>query len=119
MPVFPNYAKILLAGYSVQQASALKRSDMDAGPPKQRLDRSRQMTERQVTVQLRSRADYESFKAWFRDDIHRGADWFDWVDPESLATVQARIKGGDLHRQPMNSALTIWNVTFVLETWDA
>ena len=119
MAAFPSYAKILLAGYAVQQASALKRSDMDSGPAKQRLDRSRQITERQVTVQLRSRADYESFMVWFRDSIHRGADWFDWPNPESLSTVQARIKNGDLKRQPMNSALSIWNVSFVLETWDA
>ena len=87
MPAFPTYARVLLDGYAVQQASALKRTEMDAGPPKQRLERSRQMTERQVTVQLRSRDDYTAFMTWFRDTIHRGADWFDWPDPETLATA--------------------------------
>lgn len=119
MASFPTYARVLLDGYAVQQASALKRSEMDAGPPKQRLERSRQVTERQVTVQLRSRNDYTAFMVWFRDTIHRGADWFDWSDPESLTVVQGRIKNGELQRKPMNSAMTLWHVSFTLETWDA
>lgn len=119
MAAFPSYAKILLDGYAVQQASALKRSDMDAGPPKQRLDRSRQMVERQVTVHLGSRADYDAFMTWFRDTIHRGADWFDFTNPETLTTLQARIKNGEMQRQPMNPALTLWHVSFTLESWDA
>ena len=119
MAAFPTYAQILLDGYAVQQASALKRTEMDAGPPKQRLDRSRQMVERQITVRLRSRDDYTTFMSWFRDTIHRGADWFDWPDPETLATVQARIKNGELQRKPMNTALTLWHVSFTLESWDA
>jgi ribosomal protein L16 Arg81 hydroxylase len=118
MAAFPTYARVLLDGYAVQQASALKRSEMDSGPAKQRLDRSRQMVERAVTVQLRSRADYEAFKVWFRDTIHRGADWFDWNDSESLAVVQGRIKNGEMQRRPMNSALTLWHVSFTLESWD-
>ncbi len=92
---------------------------MDAGPPKQLLDRSRQMTERQVTVRLRSRVDYDVFMVWFRDTVHRGADWFDWTDPETLTTVQARIKNGELQRKPMNAALSVWHVSFTLESWDA
>ncbi len=119
MAAFPTYAEILLDGYAVSQASALKRSEMDAGPPKQRLDRSRQMVERTVTVRLRSRADYTAFMSWFRDTIHRGADWFDWPDPETLTTVQARIKNGELQRKPMNTALTLWHVSFTMESWDA
>lgn len=119
MAAFPSYAQVVLDGYAVEQASALKRTEMDAGPAKQRLDRSRQMVEHTVTVRLRSRADYNAFMAWFRDTIHRGADWFDWVDPETLSTVQGRIQNGQISRKPMNSALSIWMVSFTLENWDA
>lgn len=119
MASFPTYAKLLLAGYEVSAAPALRRTEMDAGPPKQRLEKSRVMVERAVSYELRSRADYNAFVAWFRDTIHRGADWFDWTDPETLTVRQARIKGGELKRAPMNAAFTVWRVAFVLESWDA
>jgi hypothetical protein len=77
------------------------------------------MVSRTVTVRLRTRADYNAFITWFRDTIHRGADWFDWYDPESTTTVQGRISEGKLNRKPMNSAMTIWMVSFTLESWDA
>jgi hypothetical protein len=115
---FPSYPKLLLNGYGVVQAAAVKRTDMDSGPPKQRLDRSRQMVDRTVSYELRTRDDYNAFMAWFRDSIHRGADWFEWPDPETLTTRLARIKGGVLNRQPVNSALTIWRVSFTVESWD-
>jgi hypothetical protein len=32
--------------------------------------------------------------------------------------VQGRIKNGEMQRRPMNSALTLWHVSFTLESWD-
>ena len=119
MAAFPSYARLLVAGYQVSAEPALRRTEMDSGPPKQRLEKSRAMVDRAVTYELRTRGDYDSFMAWFRDTIHRGADWFDWTDPETLTVRQARIKGGELKRAPMNAAFTVWRVSFVLESWDA
>ena len=119
MAAFPSYARLLVAGYEVSAETALRRTEMDAGPPKQRQEKSRVMVNRALSYELRNREDYDNFMVWFRDTINRGVDWFDWHDPETLTVRQARIKGGELKRTPVNAAFTVWRVSFVLESWDA
>jgi hypothetical protein len=93
-------------------------AEMEAGPPKHLLTASRQMITRPVQYELDSKADYQSFIAWYRNDISRGADWFDWTDPVDDTVKQARIVEGKVEATPLDKALINWVVSFDLETWE-
>jgi len=45
-------------------------------------------------VYLISSDELTTWRAWFEDDISRGADSFDWVHPTTGDTVDARIING-------------------------
>ena len=115
MPTFPSYAT-LIDGYSEQRESALLRTEMESGPPKQAKIKSRVMITRAVTILLETRSDYLAFIAWFSNDIDEGAAWFDWTDPVSDTVKQARFVGEGLEAAGAN-ALSSWSITAKLETW--
>lgn len=116
MPSFPSYAKLLADGYAEQRDSALLRTEMEDGPPKQARIRSRVMVTRPVTILLQSKADYQSFITWFSVDLDEGADWFDFTDPVSNTVKQARFVGEGLTAMP-TSALQVWTISAKIETW--
>ena len=118
MPSLPSYAKILLEGFAEQRESALIRTEMESGPPKQARIKSRVMVTRPVQIRLDTLTDYKSFITWFRDDIHEGADWFDWVDPVSGTTKSVRFNGGSLDAAPVASTSSAWVIRGLkLEGW--
>lgn len=117
MPTFPSYAKILIAGYGEQRESALLRTDMESGPPKQAKVKSRVMVTRPATILLKSRADYLAFVAWFANDLDEGVAWFDFFDQVSKTTKSGRFSGGGLEASPAGSTLDAWKITTKLETW--
>ena len=117
MAAFPSYAVLLFAGFGEQPDSALLRTTTESGPPKQSLLMSRVMVKRQVTIQLNSAADYQSFMTFFKTTISYGASWFDWLDPVDNITKQARIVAGQIQSAPMRPNLSLWRVSFQLETW--
>ena len=86
---------------------------------KQTKVRSRVLVTRNVLVSFRSQADYNDFIEWFEDDINGGADWFNWTNPETSATVLARIVSGLEQEQPENAHLADWVIRFKMETWGA
>ena len=116
MAAFPSYAKILYDGYAEQRQSALIRTEMEDGPPKQAKIRSRVMVTRPITVLLQSKADYLSFITWFSETIHEGADWFDFTDPVSQTVKQARLVGDGIEGRP-KSGMLAWTISTSLETW--
>lgn len=116
MPAIPVYAK--LHKFPFEPESAVLRTEMESGPPKQAKLRSRVMVERPVTYSLDSKADYLAFMTWVRGTINRGVSWFDWTDPLDNVTKLARIKGGKVSYKSLNAALSFWEASFVLETWD-
>ena len=119
MAAWPSYARILTDGFSRQRQAAVQRSEMESGPPKQSRTLSRVLVQRKCTVHFTTQADYLSFLTWFRDDIRRGADWFDWTDEFGAATT-ARIVGGALEAEaPVAFVGGAWRVSLTLETWDA
>lgn len=118
-PALPDYAKIARNGFAVQRQSAVLRSEMESGPPKQAKILSRVLVTRSVVFMLDSLADYNSFLAWFRDDISRGAAWFSWTDPVDGAAKLARIVGGVLESEAPAESTRYWRVSCKLETWDA
>ena len=116
MATFPTYAKILADGYAEQRESALLRTEMESGPPKQAKIKSRVLVTRPVSILLRSRADYLNFVTWFSKTLHEGSDWFDFTDPVTRTVKLARFVGGGLEASPQ-AGLTLWTIGTKIETW--
>lgn len=95
MPAFPSYA-FIHSDYEQSYKSQTIRSEMENGLPKQAKAFSVGMLQRNVTIILKTRNDYNNFILWYRNAINSGASWFDFVDPITLITVQARIVAADL-----------------------
>jgi len=119
MATFPTYAKLLHSPYRVTRDPAVLRTDMESGPPKQAMLRSRVMVTREVRYAFGSIADYKNFIIWFNTAIARGAAWFDWPDPIDDSVKQARIVGGNIEEEQPNKTLDVWVLKFSIETWDA
>lgn len=120
MPTWPSYAQIQLDGYAEQRESALQATEMDSGPPKLVRVKSRVMVRRPVAVRFNTRADYLAFIGWFQADIQHGALWFDWVDPLTRTSRQARIKDGLLGDAVLLGSTALdrgVRLTLTLETW--
>lgn len=117
MATLPNTAKILFDGFAEQRESALMRTEMESGPPRQTKVRSRVMVRRSVSILFSSKADYQSFLSWYANDINEGASWFDMTDPVSGTTINARFVGGGLTGSPVNNGLTRWTIKAQIEAW--
>lgn len=117
MATFPAYANILYNGYTKNRESALMRSDMESGPPKQARVKSNVMEVHSVKIYLASKADFLSFESWYANDIFDGASWFDFVDPITGNTIQARFRDGGYAASPLTPAMEKWEVTAKIETW--
>jgi hypothetical protein len=116
-PVFPSYAKILVSGFSQQRESALLRTEMESGAPKQAKVRSRVMITRTCKIYLSSLADFQSFDTWFSTTLDEGALWFTFTDPVSLVATTARFVGGGYSAAPLMDKTTDWVITLKIETW--
>jgi hypothetical protein len=120
MAAFPAYAKLAFDGFARERDTAVVRTTMESGPPKQAKIRSRVMLTRPVVYHFDSLADYNSFITWFTTTINRGASWFTWTDPVDSVPKEARIVGGKLeYERPRRKNLDRWEVGFKLETWDS
>ncbi|HFD81045.1 MAG TPA: hypothetical protein ENK05_11755 [Gammaproteobacteria bacterium] len=124
MAAFPSYGKLVLQDYGETPNPAVLRTEMEGGPPKQAQILSRVMVIRPVTM-IYSASEFASFKTWFRDQIARGADWFDWTDPVDGQLKQARIVSSQ--QQPSWQATPFtespgaplsWEVRMQIETWE-
>lgn len=113
---FPAYGQLDLSSYQEAPASALERTEMDAGPPKQPLTRHRVLESRSVTY-LFTGAEYASFKDWVQTTLNRGRDWFNWVEPVDGATIEVRIVGGVYQAKPGGLGELTWAVSFHIESW--
>lgn len=116
-PTFPSYAKILYSGYSIKRESALLRSEMESGPPRQTKVRSTVMVTRSVNIYLASREAFQSFEAWYANDTNEGATWFNFTDPVSETSKLARFVNGGYTATPLMEGLSAWSVEAKIETW--
>lgn len=83
----------LLDGYGEAPQSQVVRTQMDAGPAKQR--RRFTAATRNIPVRyLMTSAELNLFEQWFDDDLAGGALPFTWPGSR-LGTVKARIVSGD------------------------
>lgn len=120
MATFPTYAQIMVDGYSLKRESALLRSEMESGPPKQAKIKTRVMVKRSIKIYLDSYTNYQNFMTWFANDINQGADFFDMPDPiTQTETISARFVGGDLSMVPLTHTNEHWSISAEIETWSA
>ena len=96
MATFPADIPYVLGSATEEVASAVMRSDMERGVPKQRRMASDVMAKVKVTMQFKDIAHHAAFESWYYTQINAGADYFTWQHPRTGATVQARIVGGTL-----------------------
>ena len=113
----PVYARIMFDSYSQKRDSAILRTDMESGPPRQAKIRSRVMLTRTVRIVIESLANFQLFETWFKDDINYGADFFNMRDPVSKATIEARFVGGEYVSRPLTGTLTLWQIDASIESW--
>lgn len=107
MAYWPNQLpQPALDGYSLAPQSCVSRTDMDAGPARQRRRFTQAPTD--ISLAFRMRTDQlEIFEAWFEHRIDSGAAWFDapmqngagvtTVECRFVEPWQARPLGGDMH----------------------
>lgn len=117
MATFPAYAQILYKDYAQKKESALLRTEMDSGPPKQARVKSKVMLVRNVKIHLQSKSDFANFETWYDDDLDQGSAWFDFIDPVSGSTISARFRDGGYTAQPMSAAMEKWEITAQIESW--
>jgi hypothetical protein len=117
METLPSYVNVLFEGYAQRRESALLRTDMEYGPPKQAKIKSLVMITRQASFHLASRIDFQSFEDWYRDDINEGASWFFMNDPVSNTQITARFVGGGYNATPMTADLENWKIAVEIESW--
>lgn len=117
MATFPAYAQILYNGYSQKKESALLRTEMDSGPPKQAKVKSKVMVVHSVKIYLSTKADFQSFETWYDTTLDQGSAWFDFTDPVSGSTIQARFRDGGYTAQPMIADMSKWEITAQIESW--
>lgn len=120
MSSWPAYATLLRDdAFGFERESALLRTDTESGPPKQTKIKSRVMVKVPVRARFGSQADALSFIDWVRTTLDHGTDWFDWANPLTGTTVQARIVGGQLGRIAPVRGMSCWEIPMTLEYWDA
>jgi len=117
MATLPSYVKILFDGYQQNRESALLRTEMETGPPRQARVKSLVMTTRTAKLYLATRADYLSFLTWYRDDISEGALFFNMSDPVSNSTISARFVDGGFDSKPMSAKMDCWEIDVRIESW--
>lgn len=116
-PSFPAYANIQFSGYGQQRESALIRTEMESGPPRQAKIKSRVMLTRTVKIYLASKANFRAFEAWYANDCNQGAAWFNFVDPVTGNNVAARFVGGGYSATPVVGGMEGWMVDAKIESW--
>lgn len=76
MPAWPSiFPAPLLMGYAIEPESAVARTDMDAGPARQRRRYTATPTMTPASVML-TEAEFAIFEAWHRHELQDGASWF-------------------------------------------
>lgn len=113
----PSYAKILLDGFSQKRGSALLRSEMESGPPRQSRIKTRVMVTRSVIIRLANLDEFNQFEQWYSDEINEGASWFEFDDPVSQTSKAARFVDGGYSASPVGDVAMGWKISAQIETW--
>lgn len=96
MPAFPTGMKFDWRDFSEAFDPVVERAEMERGLPKQRRINSDARGEFSMTLYFDTPAEITAFEAWFFTDIRAGQDFFTMQHPRTGATINARVKGGEL-----------------------
>lgn len=115
MATFPAYVEILFAGYSERFDPAVERSEMERGPPKERVINTKVLQRINASLLFRSAADVQAFETWYFTTINR-IGYFDLEHPRLGTTVQAKFPGGDIGELvPLNTLFRVARRDVVFE----
>lgn len=91
MPI-PSNVRLVLDGAGQQDSDLVERSEMDGGVAKTRRKQSDPVVTVTGTLAFLSREAIAGFRAWYYSPAgaNAGQAWFDWVDPRTDQTRQAR-----------------------------
>lgn len=92
MPTWPTEARIMQTGYSSAPANNVIRSGMDVGPDKVRRRTTSNIRPVSFSMLL-SDAAWAIFDDFYVNELMSGALAFDFVEPPTGLTVQARFTG--------------------------
>ena len=109
----PDYVDVLLEGYAESPNYDVLRSDMDNSVAKQRPRRTLPIVARQVKLLVGNTQNKLAFDQWFRNDIHGGSNFFEFVDPIDKKTKMARFVNGTIKWSTPGS---IWFIDAELES---
>lgn len=117
MSTFPTYAKISRERTESRE-SRIRRTQMEAGPPKQTTIKTRALTTQKIKVVIVADAtysateNYERFKDWL-DEV--GGGWFDFPNHIGGVDVQARIVADSIEEASFNGLGESWNIAMSVE----
>ncbi|MBD3610519.1 MAG: hypothetical protein HUJ30_08220 [Gammaproteobacteria bacterium] len=118
---WPSVGKLLLNGYRETPESAVNRTPMEKGPPKQAKVKSRRMVPRAVRYRM-TPAERDTWETWFTGaECNFGSGWFDWINPFKGITTQARIVNGEYQFTAASAgegAPLEWELSITLESWE-
>lgn len=97
MAALPEYVTVLFDGYGEEFEPAVLRSEMERGPPKERLLNTQVLQQVAARLLFKSKADAASFEAWYFDTIKR-VGYFDVAHPRTGNTISAKFRGGEIGR---------------------
>ena len=117
MATLPAYAQLLFRDYQRTRESALLRTEMESGPPKQAKIKSKVMITSQINLYFDSKANFQSFETWYDDTLEEGSGWFDMTDPVSGSTITARFVGGGYKAKPLSANMEQWELGAEIEYW--
>jgi len=98
--------------WDVTFVDPVKETEMDAGPPKRRLNYSRGMERLSIGYTI----DLDEMVIWkdFRKKIAYGVTSFKWPDPRTGKKIRVSIKKGSIKETPLGMYT---HLTFTLEAW--
>lgn len=109
------YTKILTGQYTQQVQSSVRRTQMSDGLAKQAKRYSKTYV-RHNMVYLMTSAQYVSFLTWWENTANYGIEYFDFYNPQTGATEDGRIVGGDFTTSPFDSQLGHYAISMQVET---
>lgn len=110
---FPTYVDIVANTYNVEHTSNVLRSDFDSGFPKQRQGFCAGFKRMTFDIYVPGHKK-QAFIDWW-DSVGKGANWFLFIDPETLNHARARMTEFNLNFQPQDNQFRKWKTTISLE----
>lgn len=110
---YPSYGK-LVSWSQAPQRSPVYRTEMERGPAKQ-VKFSGKLPVNYQVVYVYSASEHATWRTFFNTNIKFGAEWFNWTNPFTNATVEARIVDGKFSVSPVNAKGTHIKIEMTFE----